>query len=263
MERIAVFEDPVKGYQLELKVCNIDDIKIPKFQRDLSKTLVNHLMVSIEKMGFLVPVIICRAPDGDIYVVDGMHRIEALKALGYDKVLAIEVPEELYFQILDFNTEKPPTIRDKAKQAYRLYLSIIEDLGDEADSSLEVDFANKLQSPHFVTIGCLLEEINPKFPAGYWDDFIEKIDNFLEMPIRSAHEERKKRAIRLNQVNMTAMEAYEKYNINDPLSRQTVIRKAIHEVYGQRVRVIEDDYYTALDKIEEALSTIDFSFLSE
>ncbi|MGB9808213.1 MAG: hypothetical protein ACPLSJ_06605, partial [Thermosulfidibacteraceae bacterium] len=60
-----------------------------------------------------------------------------------------------------------------------------------------------------------------------------------------------------------AIETYEKYNINDPLSRQTVIRKAIHEVYGQRVRVIEDDFYTALSKIEEVLATIDFSFLSE
>ena len=242
MKKLTTFEDPVKGYPLELKVMSIDEIRIPKFQRDLSKTLVNHLMVSIEKMGFLVPVIVCRAPDGYIYVVDGMHRIEALKALGYDKVLAIEVPEELYFQILDFNTEKPPTIRDKAKQAYRLYLSIIEDLGDEAGRAKEIEFSGKLQSPHFVTIGCLLEEVNPMVDA---------------------LEERKKRAIRLNQVNITAIETYEKYNINDPLSRQTVIRKAIHEVYGQRVRVIEDDFYTALSKIEEVLATIDFSFLSE
>ncbi|MGB9807058.1 MAG: ParB/RepB/Spo0J family partition protein, partial [Thermosulfidibacteraceae bacterium] len=197
MKKLTTFEDPVKGYPLELKVMSIDEIRIPKFQRDLSKTLVNHLMVSIEKMGFLVPVIVCRAPDGYIYVVDGMHRIEALKALGYDKVLAIEVPEELYFQILDFNTEKPPTIRDKAKQAYRLYLSIIEDLGDEAGRAKEIEFSGKLQSPHFVTIGCLLEEVNPKFPAGYWDDLIEKVDNFLDLPMVDALEERKKRAIRL------------------------------------------------------------------
>lgn len=256
---IATFTDPVKGYKMELKLCNIDDIKIPKFQRDMSKSLLNQLMVSIEKMGFLVPIIVCRSPEGELYVVDGMHRLEAMKALGYDKILAIEVPGELYFQILDFNTEKPPTIRDKAKQAYRLYL----ELKEEDAMRKEDELADKLQSPHLITIGCLLEEINPKFPAGYWDDFVEKIDNFLDVSLEKAHEERRRRAIRLNQVNITAIEAYEKFNINDPLSRQTVIRKAVQEVYGVRARVIDDDFYTALDKIEGALSTMDFSFLSE
>jgi ParB family chromosome partitioning protein len=39
--------------------------------------------------------------------------------------------------------------------------------------------------------------------------------------------------------------------------KSELVRKAIQKAYGKRVRKIEDDFYTALDKVEKALKELE------
>ena len=44
--------------------------------------------------------------------------------------------------------------------------------------------------------------------------------------------------------------------MTNALMKAELLRKAIQKVYGKRVRKIEDDFYTALEKVEKALREI-------
>lgn len=123
MKELASFKDPFKNRNLKLALFNIDELELPPFQRDVSESLKKHLEMAIDKLGFLAPIVVI-PKNGKYYVVDGMHRLEAMKNLGAKEIPAIIADESLYHHILDFNTEKPPTIKEKAKQTYRLYMEL-------------------------------------------------------------------------------------------------------------------------------------------
>lgn len=253
MKRVATFTEPVKGSKLTLAIFPINELQIPPVQRDLSSSFVKTLEMSIDKMGFLVPVLVVKR-NGSYYVVDGQHRLEALKRIGALEVPGIIVDESLYHNILEFNTEKPPTIREKSKQAYRLYKDFLNEIPDAKETELISYFKEAVM----ITFGFILEEYETRFPVGFYESFVSKIDTFLDMPLSEAQEERRKRAEALIDLNQVVNEKYAELGLDNSLLKGEIISRAVQTVYGARVRVISDDFYEAIEKVKEACQSLSF-----
>lgn len=251
MIEIARFVDPVKKQPLILALFKLDELSLPNFQRDVSESLKKHLAMAIEKLGFLTPIIV--VPKNDkYYIIDGMHRFEAMKEIGAKEILAIIVDENLYHYILEFNTEKPPNVKEKSKQTYRLY----QDLLASDPELIEEDLFTYLKDPIFVTFGFAIEEFDPRFPASFYESFVSKIDHFLRLPLKEAAEERRKRASALIDLNQVVNEKYSELGWENALMKGEIVRKAVQKAYGVRVRTIEEEFYTAVERVKEACQTL-------
>ncbi|WP_029551333.1 ParB/RepB/Spo0J family partition protein [Thermocrinis jamiesonii] len=251
MREIAVFEEPVKKRKVSLVLVDVNEIEIPNFQRDISPALKKRLMTAIEKLGFLVPIILVKRGE-KLYVIDGQHRLEALKDIGGKEILAILVDEELYRYFLELNTEKPPNVKEKSKQAYRLYMDLLK----ENPEQIEEDLIDYFEKPEYITLGFAIEEVEPKFPASFYENFVSKIDRFLYTPLKSAVEERRKRAKALAELNQIVNQKYAEFGWDNALLKGEIIKEAIQKVYGARVRVISDDFYDAVEKVKRACESL-------
>ncbi len=247
MIEIASFEDPVKKQPLKLALFNIEEIQKPPFQRDISESLKKHLEMAIEKLGFLTPIVVV-PKDGIYYVIDGLHRLEAMRDLGAKEILGIVVDESLYHYILEFNTEKPPNVKEKSKQTYRLY----QDLLREDPNLIEEDLFTYFKDPILITFGFAIEELDPRFPASFYESFVSKIDQFLNLPLQEAAEERRKRANALIELNQVVNEKYAELGWENALLKGEIVRKAVQKAYGIRVRTIEEEFYAAVERVKEA-----------
>jgi len=247
MRELGHFEDPVKKRPLRLAVFDLEEVKIPPFQRDVSEGLKKHLELAIEKLGFVTPIVVC-PHNGEYYVVDGYHRLEALRDLGAREVLAIVAPEEIYLNILEFNTEKPPNVKEKSKLAYRLFQEFLR----EDSQLIEADLFTYFKEPQFITFGFVLEEFEPRFPASFYESLLSKIDRFLEEPLSEAAEERRRRAQKLLELNHEVNQKYAELGWTNALLKGEIVRKAVQKAYGVRVRTIPDEFYEAIDRVKEA-----------
>ncbi|RKX58264.1 MAG: chromosome partitioning protein ParB, partial [Thermodesulfobacteriota bacterium] len=237
----------VKKQPLKLAMFKIDEIHLPPFQRDISQGLKKHLEMAIEKLGFLTPIVVV-PKDGKYYVIDGMHRLEAMRDLGAREILAIIADESLYHHILEFNTEKPPNVKEKSKQTYRLY----NDLLKEDPELIEGDLFTYFKDPVFITFGFAIEELDARFPASFYESFVSKIDNYLDLPLKDAAEERRRRAEALVDLHFVVNEKYSELGWENALMKGEIVRKAVQRAFGVRVRTIEEEFYSAIERVKEA-----------
>jgi len=261
MKEIATFEDPVKKQPLKLALFRVDEIEAPPFQRDVSESLKKHLEMAIEKLGFLTPIVVV-PKGGKYYVVDGRHRLEAMRDLGAREILGIIVDESLYHYILEFNTEKPPNVKEKAKQAYRLFMDFLR----ESPDLIEEDLFTYFKEPMLITFGFAIEEFDARFPASFYESFVSKIDHFLRVPLSLAVEERRKRAEALIDLNRVVNEKYAEFGWENALLKGEIVRKAVQKAYGVRVRTIEEEFYAAVERVKEACQALtpeDFGEMQE
>jgi ParB family chromosome partitioning protein len=261
MKEIAVFEDPIKKQPLKLALFRLEEIEIPPFQRDLSESLRKQLELAIDKLGFLTPIVVV-PKGGKYYVVDGRHRLEAMRSLGAREILAIVVDEKMYHYILEFNTEKPPNVKEKAKQAYRLYM----DFYREDPNLIEDELYTYLKEPMLITFGFAIEEFDKRFPASFYESFVDKIDDFLRVPLSEGVVERRNRAKALIELNDIVNQKYAEFGWENALLKGEILRKAVQKAYGVRVRTIEDDFYSAVERVKQAcqeLTPEDFGDVSE
>ncbi len=256
MKEIALFTEPVRGQTLKLVSFKLEELDPPPFQRDISEGLKKQLEMAIEKLGFLTPIVVV-PKGGKYYIVDGRHRYEAMKELGAREILSIVVDESLYHYILEFNTEKPPNVKEKAKQAYRLYIDFLKEDSD----LLEEDLFTYFKEPMLITFGFAIEEMEGRFPASFYENFVSKIDNFLREPLASAVEERRNRARALIELNSVVNEKYAELGWDNALLKGEIVRKAVQKAFGIRIRTIEEDFYSAIEQVKTAcqrLTTEDF-----
>jgi ParB family chromosome partitioning protein len=261
MKEIAVFEDPVKKQPLKLALFRLEEIEVPPFQRDISESLRKQLELAIDKLGFLTPIVVV-PKGGKYYVVDGRHRLEAMRSLGAREILAIVVDEKMYHYILEFNTEKPPNVKEKAKQAYRLYM----DFYREDPNLIEDELYTYLKEPMLITFGFAIEEFDKRFPASFYESFVDKVDDFLRVPLSEGVVERRNRAKALIELNDIVNQKFAEFELENALLKGEILRKAVQKAYGVRVRTIEDDFYSAIERVKQAcqeLSKEDFGDVSE
>ena len=80
---------------MEDLVINIDDVYVPvKRRRTLDGAVVQEIAESVIEEGLKVPILV--RPDGDRYVlIEGLHRLEACRALGEETIIASTVNARL------------------------------------------------------------------------------------------------------------------------------------------------------------------------
>ena len=245
-------KDEIKEFEIEVKKVNIDNLIIPRIQRGLSESLVHKLIHSIEKVGFITPLIVVESKEhkGKFEIIDGQHRYEAGKILGYTKLPVFIVPHEVKNYILTLNTEKASNLKDKAHQVYEIYMYAYNNKPDLSEYDLEL----MIEEPYYLTVGFVIERFEERKFSGYaWENVLKKIDNFFEDPIKETDEFREKRAKLLIEVNNVLTEKFNELALGNHLLKSEIVNKTFQSIYGKRVRTIDDDFETAMEKIKEGI----------
>ena len=256
---LCVFKEPFGGqYQLFVEV-PIEKVQPTPYQRDLSEPHVKRLVEVIQSIGrYLDPIILVRPQPNVYWTPNGNHRREAMLRLGKEKITGILIPDySVSYQILALNTEKAHNIKEKSLEVIRMYKNIMEEEPDK----LESEYSFQFEEAPYITLGILYEE-DEKFSGGPYHTFLKKVDLFLDIPLKKAYGERKKRAKVLAEVDEIVKEIMAKIRergINHPFLKQFVVHKG--NPFGRK-RKVGIDFYEAFEMFKENLKKIDTSKVS-
>lgn len=91
MEKI---KNDIKWMAMSPKLVNLQDIYSNDYNPNRMPDAEMDLLIScIKKYGFLFPILVAKDSSTDRYrIVDGFHRFEALRRIGADKAVVIELP---------------------------------------------------------------------------------------------------------------------------------------------------------------------------
>ncbi|MDR5708964.1 MAG: ParB/RepB/Spo0J family partition protein [Armatimonadota bacterium] len=190
------FADPHRGQELLFTVVPVDRLEVIAHQRKPSTGLVRRLMTSIERLGFLVPVVAVPKPGrkGEYVIIDGQHRFLAARELGLEELPVIVVPEALAERMMNLNIEKEPNIREKAHVALAIYRQHLQARPEQSESDPEI--VDTLEHPYFVTLGIAYEQ-QEKLVGSAFEQLLRRCDGFVPEPLRTAYEIRTRRAAKL------------------------------------------------------------------
>jgi len=211
--------------------------------------------MSIEKIGFVDPVLLIETENG-LEVINGQHRVEAAKLAGLKEVLAIILPPEIKDYIISLNVEKAPNLKDKSHQAYEIFMEYLKKSPDMEEADLEL----MVEEPYYITVGFITDRFQDKrFPGYAFEKVLKKADNFLSLPLTEAEKERERRARLLMEVKEVLNSRYEELQLQNALQKEAIVTKAFQNIYGKRVRTIEDDFYTVFEKLKEEIPKVSFT----
>jgi ParB family transcriptional regulator, chromosome partitioning protein len=187
---LASYREPFGGTPVLLAALPIDRVEPTPFQRDPSEPHVKRLMNVIETLGrFLDPIIATREHD-QYWTPNGNHRLQALRKLGAQTVVALLVPDRnVAFKILALNTEKAHNLKEKSLETIRM----LRALAESGDKREEREFVFEFDQPSFLTLGAAYEQ-RPRLSGGAYQSLLRRIDDFLSEPLPRAMKERLRRA---------------------------------------------------------------------
>ncbi|HXW05245.1 MAG TPA: ParB N-terminal domain-containing protein [Vicinamibacterales bacterium] len=190
---LAHYREPFGGTPVILAALPLDRVEPTPFQRDPSKPHVSRLMNVIETLGrFLDPIIAIRQDDG-YWTPNGNHRLQALRKLGAQTIVALLVPDpEVAFKILALNTEKAHNLKEKSLETIRMARA----LGRAGGTRNERSYVFEFDQPAFLTLGAAYEK-RPRLSGGAYQPLLRRIDDFLDLPMSRALPERDRRASRV------------------------------------------------------------------
>ncbi len=247
-------QEPLKGYSIKVGILPLEKIRVPSIQRELSDNLVKRLMLSIEKVGFVDPILVVESGDGTYEVINGQHRLEAVRLLGMKEILAIVLPREIKEYIISLNVEKAPNLRDKAHQAYEIFTENLRKNPDAEEASLE----DRIEEAHYITVGFVIDRLGEKrFPGYAFEKVLRRVDTFLNEPLRSAEKEREERAELLLEVKEALNRRYEELGLSNPLQKEALVTKAFQNLYGKRVRSIGDSFKEVFSKLRDEIPRVE------
>ncbi|MCS7164316.1 MAG: ParB/RepB/Spo0J family partition protein [Thermodesulfovibrio sp.] len=191
-----LFKDPYKGNELVFKLVSVDDLEVIPHQRKPSQYHVNHLIYSIERVGFLIPLIVVERENkkGKYWIIDGQHRYLAAKKLNIDTLPVIVVPPHFVTLMMNFNIEKELNIREKAHVGLSVYREILKKDPKKIESDPLI--MDSIEKAYYITLGIAYEEAE-KLAGSAFEPILKKCDFFLDEPVTEAYEIRKKRAKKL------------------------------------------------------------------
>lgn len=252
MGEFCRIREPLKGYELEFGAIPVAKIKVPSIQRELSENLVKRLMSSIDKVGFVEPVLLIESEDG-YEVINGQHRIEAAKLLGLKEVLGIILPPELKNYVICLNVEKAPNLKDKSHQAYEIFTEHLR----KSPQMEELDLEPMVEEPYYITVGFVIERLQDRrFPGYAFEKVLKKVDAFLQLPLVEAERERERRAELLLEVKEVLNRRYEELQLQNPLQKEAIVIKAFQNAYGKRVRQLDTDFYSLFRRLVEEIPRV-------
>jgi len=184
------FKEPLKNEKFRFRIVETNKLEVIQHQRKPSEYHIKHLVSSIERIGFIVPLIVCEI-NGKYTILDGQHRFLAAKRIGIDKLPVIIVPEKLAKLMMNLNIEKELNIREKsfvALNIYREYLSTNPEIYEN-----DPIITDSIENAYYVTLGIAYEKME-RFSGSSLESIVKKCDFFVEEKITKAIKIREERA---------------------------------------------------------------------
>jgi ParB family chromosome partitioning protein len=186
------FKEPLKRRNLVFTVLPMTKLDVISHQRKPSDTHVKRVVASIERVGFVAPLVVVHDDtDGaDTYlIIDGQHRYLAATELGLKRLPAVIVPTDVARRMLTLNVEKEPNIRERSAVALSIYRELVERHPTMTEDDAEV--ADSVQHAHYVTLGLAYAEFG-RLAGSQYESILKKCDGFMDeqlaecLPIREA-----------------------------------------------------------------------------
>ena len=200
-ENEFTFKDPHKRQSVVLKTLPADKLEVVGHQRKARPAHVEHLVSSIERIGFIVPLVaVEEKEDGKprYVVIDGQHRLQAAREIGVRKLPVLIVPPRLAPRMMNLNVEKDLNIREKAVVALGIYRNFLDTHPDLKENDEEVE--DSIERAYYVTLG-LAYEGGGRLAGSAFEPLLKKCDFFLRRTIENAYEVREERARRVLEAN--------------------------------------------------------------
>jgi len=185
------FKDPYNNNELTVTLVPTSNLEVISHQRKPSEYHVKHLISSIERVGFIVPLIVVKENEDKYLIIDGQHRLLAAKELGIKELPVIIVPQRLAKLMMNFNIEKELNIREKAYVALAVYREYMETKPEIMESDPEL--SDSIEQAYYVTLGIGYEKAE-KLSGSSFESILKKSDFFLDLNIKEAYGVREKRA---------------------------------------------------------------------
>jgi ParB family transcriptional regulator, chromosome partitioning protein len=252
-ENEFTFKDPHKRQTVVLKTLPADKLEVVDHQRKARPAHVEHLVSSIDRIGFIVPLVaVEEKSDGKsrYVVIDGQHRLQAAREVGVRKLPVLLVPPRLASRMMNLNVEKDLNIREKAVVALGIYRSFLESQPTLKENDEEI--VDSIERVYYVTLG-LAYEGRGRLAGSAFEPLLKKCDHFLRRNIEGAYEVREERAERILEANgliqeviakakeMNAFHQYFQYQLIshiDPFRRKRG-RQKFDELFDKAIAKLE------------------------
>lgn len=189
------FKDPAKKRNLTFAVLPMGKLDVISHQRKASDAHVKRVIGSVERVGFVAPVVVVERDDGSGYwIIDGQHRFLAAKELELKQLPAVIVPKDMARRMLALNVEKEPNIRERSAVALSIYQELAEKHPKMGEDDAEV--ADAVQFAHYVTLGFAYAE-SGRLAGSQFEPILKKCDNFMDQPLAETLPEREARAAKV------------------------------------------------------------------
>lgn len=190
MTEVLEYKDPRRKQPFKIAIASKGDIDVISHQRKPRPAHLKALTASIERMGFVTPLVAVER-DGRYVVIDGQHRFTAATELGVKEFPVVVVPEKLARRMMSLNVEQSLNIRERSFIALSIYREILEESPNKAEDHGET--VDVLETAHLVTLG-LSYEGNGRLAGSAFEPLLKKCDGFLDKPMSEASELRQARA---------------------------------------------------------------------
>jgi ParB family chromosome partitioning protein len=201
MQGELTFRDPHKRQAITLKTVPADRLDVVEHQRKPRPAHVQHLVSSIERIGFIVPLVAVETKeDGKTryVVIDGQHRLQAAREVGVSKLPVLVVPQRLASRMMNLNVEKDLNIREKAAVSLGIYRAFLDSQPDLKENDPEVE--DSIERAYYVTLG-LAYDGGGRLAGSAFEPLLKKCDFFLRRTLENAYNIREERATTVLKAN--------------------------------------------------------------
>lgn len=199
------FKDPHRRQNLVLTTVPIDRLDVIGHQRKARPAHVENLVSSIERIGFIVPVVAIEADkSGNRYIViDGQHRLQAAREVGLRSLPVLVVPGRVTARMMNLNIEKDLNIREKAAVSLGIYRGFLESQPNLKENDEELE--DSIGRAYYVTLG-LAYEGSGRLAGSAFEPLLKKCDHFMRRTLENAFPAREERATRVLDTNKLVKE---------------------------------------------------------
>jgi ParB family transcriptional regulator, chromosome partitioning protein len=201
VESEYTFRDPHRRQTIALKNLPVDRLQVVEHQRKTRPAHVEQLVSSIDRIGFIVPLVAVESEGGSkprYVVIDGQHRLQAAREVGLRKLPVLVVPPRLASRMMNLNVEKDLNIREKAVVSLGIYRSFLDSQPNLKENDPEVE--ESIERAHYVTLGLAYAE-SGRLAGSAFEPLLKKCDFFLRRTIANAYPAREERAARVLEMN--------------------------------------------------------------
>ena len=204
------FKDPHKRQTLVLRTLPTDKLEVIDHQRNARPAHVKNLVSSIERIGFIVPVVAIETEtDGKkrYLVIDGQHRLLAAREVGVRNLPVLVVPPRLASRMMNLNVEKDLNIREKAVVALGVYRAFLDSQPSLKENDADVE--ESIERAYYVTLGLAYEK-GSRLAGSSFEPLLKKCDFFLRRTLENAYPAREERAGRVIEASTLVKEVIAK-----------------------------------------------------